>query len=396
MALMDGLSEDELLEDDAPTTHEAHEAQASSTANQLDNNESGGGGGGGGNGGGPAGAPRNGVTSCGSDVGWMVEDGVPSGRSSNNNSIVTENKLFIGIPKEGATISPRHVAAAQEENEDEFGDDDPLFTCDKKTIMGLLAFCALIAVVFLIGQSKPVKALFFNFLETVENASWGAPLMILCLLVMVPAMIPTTPFNVAAGYLFGWAGLPVLMVGAIGGAQIAFLLCRVCLASWARKKLANLKLFKLIDNLSADDDSKLSWRSFKIVLLTRGSPIFPFPLINYAHGVTRVSAMSYFLGTGVGMLPWLTLDVYFGGLLKSLEDVENGHSKGYLITVGISSVITTIYITFKAKEMLKNMRKPQFSARARWTAEDGLEEVLLGEDSISLIGNEDEYDDEDY
>ena len=65
---------------------------------------------------------------------------------------------------------------------------------------------ALIAVVFLIGQSKPVKALFFNFLETVENASWGAPLMILCLLVMVPAMIPTTPFNVAAGYLFGWAG----------------------------------------------------------------------------------------------------------------------------------------------------------------------------------------------
>ena len=46
--------------------------------------------------------------------------------------------------------------------------------------------------------------------------------------------------------------------------------------------------------------------------------------------------------------------------------------------------------------MLKNMREPQFSARARWTAEDGLEEVLLGEDSISLIGNEDEYDDEDY
>lgn len=138
MDLMDGLSEDELLEDDAPTTHEA---QASSTANQLDNDESGGGGGGGGNGGGPAGAPRNGVTSGGSDVGWMVEDGVPSGRSSNKNSIVTENKLFIGIPKEGATISPRHVAAAQEENEDEFGDDDPLFTCDKKTIMGLLAFC---------------------------------------------------------------------------------------------------------------------------------------------------------------------------------------------------------------------------------------------------------------
>jgi len=273
-----------------------------------------------------------------------------------------------------------------------------LISCDKKTMMGLFAFCLLIACVFLVGQSKPVKALFFGFLETVESASWGAPLMMVCLLIMVPAMIPTTPFNVAAGYLFGWAGLPVLMVGAIGGAQIAFLLCRVCLQGWARKKLANLKLFKLIDNLCADDDSRLSWRSFKIVLLTRGSPIFPFPLINYAHGVTRVSATSYFLGTGLGMLPWLTLDVYFGGLLKSLEDVENGHSKGYLITVGIASVVTTIYITYKAKQTLKDMRKrvPVARARARWTSEEGLEEVLLGEDSAGLIENEEVFDDSDY
>ena len=45
----------------------------------------------------------------------------------------------------------------------------------------------------------------------------------------------------------------------------------------------------------ADMRSKICTRRYQ-VLLTRGSPIFPFPLINYAHGVTRVSPMSYFLG----------------------------------------------------------------------------------------------------
>ena len=43
------------------------------------------------------------------------------------------------------------------------------------------------------------------------------------------------------------------------------------------------------------------------------------------------------------------------------------------------------------------MRKnPVTRARARWTAEDGLEEVLLGEDSVGLIENEEEFDDGDY
>ena len=68
-----------------------------------------------------------------------------------------------------------------------------------------------------------------------------------------------------------------------------------------------------------------------------------------------------------------------------------------MITVGIASLVTTVYITYYSKQTLKNMRKnPVTRARARWTAEDGLEEVLLGEDSVGLIENEEEFDDGDY
>jgi uncharacterized membrane protein YdjX (TVP38/TMEM64 family) len=43
---------------------------------------------------------------------------------------------------------------------------------------------------------------------------------------MIPALIPTTPFNIGAGYLFNWTGFFVIFVGGIGGASIAFMISR--------------------------------------------------------------------------------------------------------------------------------------------------------------------------
>jgi membrane protein DedA with SNARE-associated domain len=146
-----------------------------------------------------------------------------------------------------------------------------------------------------------------------------------------------------------------------------------------------LKLFKVIDNALADEVESFSWRSFKVVLLTRASPLFPFPLVNYAHGVTRVSFMSYLTGSATGMIPWLTIDVYFGSLLKSLSDVNEGHSTGYLIIVGVITLITSVLVTHQVKEMLGRMDQSPVRARARWTADDGLEEVLLGNNQVMRL-----------
>ena len=51
-------------------------------------------------------------------------------------------------------------------------------------------------------------------------------------------------------------------------------------------------MYHTLNMLLAEDQGKFTWRSLKIILLTRASPLFPFPLINYACGLTRVRVVN--------------------------------------------------------------------------------------------------------
>ena len=50
-------------------------------------------------------------------------------------------------------------------------------------------------------------------------------------------------------------------------------------------------------------DTVISREGFKIVLLLRLSPLFPFALSNYLYGLTSVPFWDYFWGTLIGCVP---------------------------------------------------------------------------------------------
>ena len=58
-------------------------------------------------------------------------------------------------------------------------------------------------------------------------------------------------------------------------------------------------------------DLAVGRQGFKIVFLTRLSPVLPFNLLNYAFGITRVSLLKYLLASWIGMLPATVMYVYF-------------------------------------------------------------------------------------
>ena len=96
----------------------------------------------------------------------------------------------------------------------------------------------------------------------------------------------------------------------------------------------------------------------KIVLMTRLSPIFPFNLLNYAYGVTRVSLKDYVLGS-VGMLPGTLMYVYIGSLASNLATLGMGTqsvnplAEWSLRIVGfIATVAVTLYVTKIARKAL--------------------------------------------
>ena len=121
-----------------------------------------------------------------------------------------------------------------------------------------------------------------------------APLAHVALFALATVLfVPGAIFGLAGGALFGplWGTL-LNLVGATLGATAAFLVARYLAADWVRRR-AGPRLERLIAGVEAE-----GWRFVAFVRLV---PLFPFNLINYALGLTRISLKHYVLASLVCM-----------------------------------------------------------------------------------------------
>jgi len=99
-------------------------------------------------------------------------------------------------------------------------------------------------------------------------------------------------------------------------------------------------------------------QGFKIVLLTRLSPVLPFVMLNYAFGLTRVRLRDYVLASWIGMFPGTLMYVYLGSAVKNIADLARGDFEGgpwqnVLFFAGlIATVVVTVLVTRIAKQAL--------------------------------------------
>jgi len=190
-------------------------------------------------------------------------------------------------------------------------------------------------------------------LQWVESLGiWGGIAFMGLYIVATIAFLPASLLTLAAGVVFGvvWGSIYVF-VGATLGAIAAFLVGRYLIRGWVTRKIAGNNRFLAIDNA-------VSHEGFKIVLLTRLSPAFPFNLLNYAFGVTGVTLKDYSLGS-IGMVPGTIMYVYLGSLAGDLATIGTGSQPtnptiqwiirivGFLATLAV-----TVYVTRLARRAL--------------------------------------------
>jgi uncharacterized membrane protein YdjX (TVP38/TMEM64 family) len=102
---------------------------------------------------------------------------------------------------------------------------------------------------------------------------------------------------------------------------------------------------------------------WKIVFLTRLSPIMPFSLINYSLGLTRISPWHFLLATELGSVPAIAVYVYFGTLMGNLAKIRadlRHHGAWYWAAQGAGVVVAvgvTIYVTRMASKALNRRIK---------------------------------------
>ena len=141
----------------------------------------------------------------------------------------------------------------------------------------------------------------------VQSAGPLGPLLFILMYSLGILFLPATPFTIAGAVIFGkFHGMVYNLVADTIGASISFCLGRYLLRGLARDFLET-KLPWL--------DRKTAEEGFTVVFYLRIF-WFPFIVLNYAAGATKIRFRDYFFGTVLGLLPPVFIFTYFVGAIR--------------------------------------------------------------------------------
>ncbi len=229
-----------------------------------------------------------------------------------------------------------------------------------------LAVASALAVAAIVGLFVlPVAEYAESFSAWLRGlGNWG---LVLLVAVYTPAYmcLPGSILTPVAGAAFGlWRAMIGVSIASVAAATLAFLAARTLFRGVIEERIAGNPKFAALDRAVAQ-------QGFKIVLLTRLSPVFPYLFLNYAFGLTRVSLRDYVLASWIGMLPGTIMYVYLGTAITNVADLfrrdrERTTGKTALFFLGLAvTVVLTVFITRVAKRALSKAVMEQAEGEGR-------------------------------
>lgn len=171
----------------------------------------------------------------------------------------------------------------------------------KKGIALLLLVAAVAAIVLFVRSGISVADA-IRYARTMRGNWWTAVAYIAVYAALNVLFIPTTLLSVASAVIWGWLlGGTIELLAATVGAMLPYALARWLGPDWtpsfSRSPFARLH--------SPDSDK------FTVLLILRLVPVIPYTALNYAAGLTRISAGQYALATFVGIIPSTFVFAFF-------------------------------------------------------------------------------------
>jgi len=143
--------------------------------------------------------------------------------------------------------------------------------------------------------------------------------------------LPGSVFTLAGGALFGpvWGTLYNL-TGATIGAVLAFVVARYLASDWVEQKTGG-RMKQLKEGVESE-----GWRFVAFVRLV---PLFPFNLLNYALGLTRIKLFHYILASYICMLPGAIAYTYLGYAGREAVAGDEGLIQKALLALALLAVV---------------------------------------------------------
>ncbi|MFP4600510.1 MAG: TVP38/TMEM64 family protein [Persicimonas sp.] len=183
---------------------------------------------------------------------------------------------------------------------------------------------------------------------------WGAATFVALYVIAALFFLPGSAMTLAAGALFGAVqGTLLALVGATLGAAAAFVVARYVAGGWVRQKVSG-RLETVVKGVEAE--------GWKFVAFTRLVPIFPYNLLNYAFGLTRIKLGHFTLASFVTMLPGAAAYAYLGHAGQQLAaGTENAIQTAFIALGALAALglISTVLKRYK-KQKQKMIGQEEF------------------------------------
>ena len=213
----------------------------------------------------------------------------------------------------------------------------------KNKLIRILIFLALVAGITLVVMYR--DQLNADQLEALlTDAGTAAPLLFMLIYVIGSIFfLPGSVLTLLGGALFGpyWGTFYNLTAATIG-AMLSFLVARYLASNWVAQKTGG-KMKQLINGVENE-----GWR---FVAFTRLVPLFPFNLLNYALGLTRISFSQYSIATYICMLPGAIAYTYLGYIGREAATGGEGLIQKAMLALALLAVVSFL------PRLIGNLRK---------------------------------------
>jgi uncharacterized membrane protein YdjX (TVP38/TMEM64 family) len=177
-------------------------------------------------------------------------------------------------------------------------------------------------------------------MEWIADSGWVGVIWFIVLYTLTCVFfLPGSFLTIGAGAISGfWFSTALVAISSTVGAVVSFLTSRYLARDWMRRKLGHSAKFRALEKA-------VSAEGWRMILISRMSPIIPHSLVSYAAGLIQISFWRFTLASFIGFLPQSAAYTYVGAVVGKALRTSAGvtpHDPVTWIFYGLGLVATLI------------------------------------------------------